>query len=86
MMNGYEKLALAIVEQAILDYKQAVKCLETETDRKEICKHEHTIFEVERFFKSKWCDVLTDYKGKYYLKLLQIETKRIEGNGDDVLS
>lgn len=85
MMNGYERLALAIVEQAILDYKNASRRLREETDEYEIFKLQCRIKEIERFFRSNWCDILTDYKGKYYLKLLKIATKRNEVNDDDVL-
>ena len=66
----YEKLANAIIEQAAVDYRKALRRLqdfpddtESESDKKKI----------ERFFTSVWFSILTTVDGKWLMDALAKE-------------
>ncbi len=71
-MDGYERLANAIVLQAAKDYRSALQ-----TVRKNpvngTAKLE--VQECERFFRSKWYSVLTSVDGEYLMKRLREEVE-----------
>jgi hypothetical protein len=60
--EAFENLAIAVVGQAVEDYKEAVKN-----------GKEKRIAEVERFFKSKWGSMLTFNNGAYVLNRVKKE-------------
>lgn len=53
MNEGYEMLAAAVVERAVIDYKSAL----AEKDETEIRQ-------LKRFFRSDWFDFLSDLDGE----------------------
>lgn len=65
-MNGYEKLANAIILQAVKDYRKALK--HDERGRKR---------EIERFFRSEYFTVLTNISGEMLIRKLRAEVKEV---------
>ena len=59
---GLEELAVAVVQQAVIDYKEAVKT----NKKKEIIK-------IEKFFKSKYGAILTLGNAEYILNRVKKE-------------
>lgn len=59
--ENYEKLAVAIVKQAVIDYRKS--------------KDEETRKSIERFFRSEWFYTLTDVDGEILIKKLHNERK-----------
>ncbi len=69
-MDAYEKLANAIILQAVKDYRGALKILKK---RPENISAKSTKDEVERFFRSGWYQVLTEVDGEMLIRRLQEE-------------
>ena len=69
-MTGYQALANAIIEQAVKDYRAALKTLRRHPDSKAVMA---TAMEVERFFHSSWFAVLTDIDPDYLIERLRKE-------------
>lgn len=67
-MNGYERVQAAIIAQAIKDYKTALK-------RKDYYK----IKSLEKFFLSKWGEMLSNGNGNYIIELCR-KTATIKRN------
>lgn len=65
-MNGYEKLAEAIILQAVKDYRKALK--HDERGRKR---------EIERFFRSEYFTVLTNISSEMMIQKLRAEVKEV---------
>ena len=65
-MDGYEKLAEAIILQAVKDYRKALK--HDERGRKR---------EIERFFKSEYFTVLTNSSGEMLRRKVRAEVKEV---------
>lgn len=59
-MNGYQSLANAIILQAVKDYREAIRLLETNSNDKMAQREKRS---VERFFHSNWFSILTDLDG-----------------------
>ena len=73
MVNGYEKLANAIVEQAAKDYRKARKLLAKDPfDIRGLRLRQET----ERFFCSDWIGVLTAVSGEMILNMLEEEFEK----------
>lgn len=68
--HPYEELALAIVKQAALDYKKALKVLANHPDNGSA---RYTKRKIERFFRSKWFKCLTDIDGLWLIKSMKEE-------------
>lgn len=66
-MDAYEKLANAIILQAVKDYRGALKILKK---RPENISAKSTRDEVERFFRSGWYQVLTEVDGEMLIRRL----------------
>ena len=68
--DAYTKLANAIIEQAVKDYRVALrklnKNLENETGKR-------VKRDVERFFQSRWFEVLTSIDPKILIQKLEAE-------------
>lgn len=69
-MTGYQSLANGIIEQAVKDYRAALKILRRHPDSKTAMA---TAMEVERFFRSSWYAVLTDIDPDYLIEKLRKE-------------
>ena len=65
-MDRYEKLAEAIILQAVKDYRKALK--HDERGRKR---------EIERFFRSEYFTVLTNISGEMLIRKLRAEVKEV---------
>ena len=66
--DPYERLANAIILQAVADYRVALKKIKAHPkDRKAIDE----ALEIERFFRSGWYGMLTDLDGEYLMKGVQ---------------
>lgn len=61
-MNPYQALANAIIETAVRDYKTALKYHYTHPDKTE---YTDEVKSLEGFFRSGWCEMLTDLDGEY---------------------
>lgn len=64
-MEPYEKLANAIIEFAVDEYKKALKYNYKNPNN---ISYESDIAELERFFRSEWFMVLTDLDGGRLMK------------------
>ena len=69
-MDSYEKLANAIILQAVKDYRGALRILKKHP---ESISAKSTRDEVERFFRSGWYQVLTEVDGEMLIRRLQEE-------------
>ena len=69
-MNGYERLANAIVIAAVKDYRAALKRLKKNPNSR-YAKGE--VESIERFFRSSWYRELTDLRAEYLIKKLREE-------------
>ena len=69
--EGYEELANAIVFRAVSDYRRLLKG--KNLTHKAAAKY--NLLELERFFKSKWFELLTRVDGEMLMERLQAECK-----------
>lgn len=69
-MDRYEKLANAIILQAVRDYRNALRNLRKHPQSRESLD---TKDEVERFFRSQWYRILTAVNGEMLIERLQEE-------------
>ena len=69
-MDAYEKLANAIILQAVKDYRGALRILKKHP---ESVSAKSTRDEVERFFRSGWYQILTEVDGEMLIRRLQEE-------------
>ena len=69
-MDEYEKLANAIILQAVKDYRNALKALKKRPGN---ISAKATKDEVERFFRSGWYQMLTSVDGEMLIDRLQEE-------------
>lgn len=65
--DSYERLANAIVIQAVNDYRSALKLAKRNPSA------EHDVKELERFFRSEWYSVLTGVETEYLIEKLRQE-------------
>ena len=73
--DPYERLANAIVLQAVSDYRVALKKIKAHPkNREEISE----ALEIEKFFRSGWYSQLTDVDGEYLIRRLQDEIRQSE--------
>lgn len=73
-MDGYEKLAIGVVEQAVNDYRLLKKCLVEDTlNDSERNFLESEVKSIEQFFESEYGDVLCFGKAEWILDNLKRE-------------
>ena len=70
-MNGYQALANGIIEQAVKEYREALRRLKKHPDDKAAMKE---AMELEKFFHSSWYGVLTQVDPDYLIDRLRKET------------
>ena len=66
--DPYKNLAAAIVEKAVIDYQKALR------RHRKYPNNEFTLSEIaelERFFRSSWCRMLTDIDGEVIIEKIQ---------------
>jgi len=71
----YERLANAVVLQAVSDYRVALKKIKAHPKNREAISE---ALEIERFFRSGWYSQLTNVDGEYLIKRLQDEVRQSE--------
>lgn len=71
--NPYERLANAIILQAVSDYRIALKKIRVHPQNKEVISE---ALEIERFFRSQWYQELTSVDGEYLIRRLQDEVRQ----------
>ena len=72
-MSGYQELANAIVEQAVKDYRVALKILSRNPGNRAALSMKQ---EAEEFFRSDWFGKLTDLNPELLITRLCAEVKR----------
>ena len=73
--DPYERLANAIVLQAVADYRVALKKIKAHPKNREAISE---ALEIEKFFRSGWYSRLTDVDGEYLIRRLQDEIRQSE--------
>ena len=73
--DPYERLANAIVLQAVSDYRVALKKIKAHPKNREAISE---ALEIEKFFRSGWYGILTDVDGEYLIRRLQDEIRQSE--------
>lgn len=68
--DAYTKLANAIIEQAVKDYRVALRTLKKKKDNEAA---ERVKRDVERFFRSRWFETLTNIDPKMLISKLKDE-------------
>ena len=68
--NPYEKLANAIVLQAVSDYRRALRKVKKNPNNREAIDG---ALQIEMFFRSEWYQVLTSVDGEYLIEKLREE-------------
>ena len=71
--DPYERLANAIVLQAVSDYRVALKKIKAHPKNREAISE---ALEIEKFFRSGWYSILTDVDGEYLIRRLQDEIRQ----------
>ena len=70
-LSPWQKLANAIVEQAVKDYRMEQAHIKANPQNSDYTKAE--AWKLERFFRSDWFEVLTDVDGRLILSRLKKE-------------
>ena len=73
--DPYERLANAIVLQAVSDYRVVLKKIKAHPKNREAISE---ALEIEKFFRSGWYSILTDVDGEYLIRRLQNEIRQSE--------
>ena len=73
--DPYERLANAIILQAVTDYRVALKKIKANSRNKDAINE---ALQIEKFFRSGWYSVLTSVDGEYLIKRLQEEVRQSE--------
>ena len=73
--DPYERLANAIVLQAVSDYRVALKKIKAHPKNRGAISE---ALEIEKFFRSGWYSQLTDVDGEYLIRRLQDEVRQSE--------
>lgn len=73
--NPYERLANAVILQAVTDYRVALKKIKTYPINKDAVSE---ALSIERFFRSGWYSMLTSVDGEYMIRMLQGEIRQSE--------
>ena len=73
--DPYERLANAIILQAVADYRVALKKIKAHPKNREAISQ---ALEIEKFFRFGWYSQLTDVDGEYLIRRLQDEIRQSE--------
>ena len=73
--DPYERLANAIILQAVSDYRTALKKIKAHPKNRQAIDE---ALEIEIFFQSGWYQQLTSVDGEYLIKRLQDEVRQSE--------
>lgn len=70
--DPYERLANAIILQAVTDYRTALKKIKRNPKNKDAIDED---LRIERFFRSGWYSQLTSVDGEYLIRRLREEIR-----------
>lgn len=70
--DPYERLANAIILQAVTDYRAALKLIRRSPKNQDAIDE---ALRIERFFRSAWYSQLTSVDGEYLIRRLRDEVK-----------
>ena len=70
--DSYERLANAIILQAVTDYRTALKKIRKNPGNRDAIDE---ALRIERFFRSGWYSQLTSVDGEYLIRRLQNEVR-----------
>ena len=73
--DPYERLANAIILQAVADYRVALKKIKAHPKNRDAINE---ALEIERFFRSGWYSQLTSVDGEYLIRRIQEEVRQSE--------
>lgn len=73
--DPYERLANAIILQAVFDYRTVLKKIKAHPKNRQAIDE---ALEIERFFRSGWYQQLTSVDGDYLIRRLQDEIRQSE--------
>lgn len=76
-IRPYKELACAIVERAILDYREAAKDLKYAKQAPKRALAMKTKIECMNFFKSDWFKILVDIDPNYIIEKLKEEERNL---------
>ena len=79
-MDGYQALANAIVLRAVMDYKTALKRKKKNRNNRSA---QAQINALERFFRSSYCQILSDLNSEYLIRRMR---KEVFGNDSKGIS
>lgn len=71
--NPYERLANAVVLQAVADYRTALRKVRKNPKNREALD---TALQIEKFFRSQWYQTLTSVDGEYLITQLRKEASQ----------
>ena len=71
--DPYERLANAIILQAVTDYRAALKAVKRNPNNRTAMDN---ALQIERFFRSGWYGTLTLVDGEYLIRRLQDEIRQ----------
>ena len=71
--DPYERLANAIVLQAVTDYRVSLKKIKANPRNKDAI---NGALQIEKFFRSGWYSTLTSVDGEYLIRRLQEEIRQ----------
>ena len=75
MIELYQRLAMAIVKQAVLDYRKALQTLKySPRDQGALAEKDS----LERFFRSQWFSILCDLDGEELMRMIRTRRLRLE--------
>lgn len=76
MIEMFQRLAMAIVKQAVLDYHKVLQTLKySPHDRGALAEKDS----LEVFFRSQWFSVLCDLDGEELITMIRTRRLRLEG-------
>lgn len=73
--DPYERLANAIVLQAVSDYRTALKKIKAHPKNRQAIDE---ALEIEKFFRSGWYQMITSVDGEFLIRKLQEEVRQSE--------
>lgn len=73
--DPYERLANAIILQAVTDYRVAMKKIRANPKNRNAIDE---ALQIEKFFRSGWYSALTSVDGEYLIRKLQEEMRQSE--------
>ena len=71
--DPYERLANAIILQAVSDYRVALKKIKAHPKNRDAINE---ALEIEKFFRSGWYQMLTGVEGEFLIRKLQDEVRQ----------